>query len=173
MKNQKKTMENPVYKVSEHGKSTKENTLYLPIKQIYFDQIVAGTKKEEFRDIKDTTFKKYLNCEGERIAYSLDLTDNPKITFYDYNNGVFPMFPRLYSYLNLAVGYNKERDSALVEIDAISFMVAKDPDGEEIRYFIDDKDGMITESAEGDQTFWLIVYHLGKVVSVERKKKTK
>ena len=28
---------------------TKENTLYLPIKQIYFDQIIAGTKKEEER----------------------------------------------------------------------------------------------------------------------------
>ena len=25
----------------------KENTLYLPIKQVYFDQIIAGTKKEE------------------------------------------------------------------------------------------------------------------------------
>ena len=37
---------------------TKENTLYLPIKQIYFNAIIEGTKKEEYREIKDTTFKK-------------------------------------------------------------------------------------------------------------------
>ncbi len=29
---------------------TKENTLYLPIKQVYFDAIIAGTKKEEYRE---------------------------------------------------------------------------------------------------------------------------
>ena len=28
-------------------KPTKENTLYLPIKQVYFDQIIAGTKTED------------------------------------------------------------------------------------------------------------------------------
>ena len=27
------------------------DTLYLPIKQVYFDQIINGTKKEEFREI--------------------------------------------------------------------------------------------------------------------------
>ena len=37
-----------------------ENTLYLPIKQKYFDERVAGTKDEEFREIKDTTFTNYL-----------------------------------------------------------------------------------------------------------------
>ena len=31
---------------------TKDNTLYLPIKQVYSDQIIAGTKKEEYREIR-------------------------------------------------------------------------------------------------------------------------
>ena len=35
---------------------TKANSLYLTIKQVYFDQIVAGTKKEEYREVKDTTY---------------------------------------------------------------------------------------------------------------------
>lgn len=40
---------------------TKENTLYLPIKQVYFDQIIAGTKKEEYREIKEgITANRYL-----------------------------------------------------------------------------------------------------------------
>lgn len=38
---------------------TKANTLYLPIQQIYYDQIIAGTKKIEYRDIKDTTASRY------------------------------------------------------------------------------------------------------------------
>ena len=37
------------------------DTLYLPIKQVYFDQIIDGTKKEEFREIKmGITANKYL-----------------------------------------------------------------------------------------------------------------
>lgn len=44
-------------------KPTKENTLYLPIKQTFFDQIVAGTKKCDYREIKDTTYKKYLDTD--------------------------------------------------------------------------------------------------------------
>ncbi len=31
----------------------KENILYLPIKQVYFDQILSETKKEECREIKE------------------------------------------------------------------------------------------------------------------------
>ena len=42
-------------------KPTKQNTLYLTIKQKYFDEIVAGTKKNEYREIKDTTATKYLD----------------------------------------------------------------------------------------------------------------
>ncbi len=39
----------------------KENTLYLPIKQVYFDQIIDGTKKIEYREVKEgTTANRYL-----------------------------------------------------------------------------------------------------------------
>ena len=46
---------------------TKENTLYLPMKQVYFDAILKGEKTEEYLEIKETTFKKYLKFwqEGE------------------------------------------------------------------------------------------------------------
>ena len=48
---------------------TKDNTLYLTIKQVYFDQIVAGTKKDEFRDITPNTYKKYLDCDEDGEPY--------------------------------------------------------------------------------------------------------
>jgi len=41
--------------------------LNLIIKQIYFDEILAGTKKQEFREVKPTTSKKYI-MEGSEDA---------------------------------------------------------------------------------------------------------
>lgn len=73
-------------------KPTKENTLYLPIKQVFFDQIVAGTKKEEYREIKDTTYKKYLECDKDGWPF-YDLSkaeaDNPLLgDLCIWNDGV-------------------------------------------------------------------------------------
>ena len=59
---------------------TKENTLYLPIKQIYFDQIIAGIKKEESREIKEgITANKYLaKSEDGKYVLNPDVTDEEK-----------------------------------------------------------------------------------------------
>ena len=66
---------------------TKENkTLYLPIKQIYFDEILAGTKKQEYREMKPTTFTKYLaseRIEGETcFLYDTELISEEVIQKY-------------------------------------------------------------------------------------------
>ena len=37
-----------------------ENSLYLTIRQKPFDEILAGTKTIEYREIKSTTYKNYL-----------------------------------------------------------------------------------------------------------------
>ena len=55
---------------------TKENTLYFPIKQVYFDQIIEGTKTEEFREIKEgITANRYLqktdNASGNLMLPSM------------------------------------------------------------------------------------------------------
>ena len=104
---------------------TKENTLYLPIKQVYFDQIIQGTKKEEYREIKEgITANRYL-LKDDKGKYVLnpDVTQPDKEYFIDdYNNGNFPFVPKPYKYLYLAVGYAKERDTALVEVDGFRFI---------------------------------------------------
>lgn len=131
---------------------TKENTLYLPIKQVYFDQIIEGTKKEEYREIKEgITANRYL-LKNEKTKYDLNpnVTDPNKEYFIDdYNDGNFPFMPKRYKYLYLAVGYAKERDTALVEIKDYSFK----PDMIRANLF----------------AFWQIVYHIGKVIEVNRK----
>ena len=133
-------------------KPTKENTLYLPIKQIYFDEIIAGTKKEEYREIKEgITANRYL-IKDDKTKYVLnsDVTDPIKEYFIDdYNNGNFPFLPKQYKYLSLAVGYAKERDTAIVEVTGYSF-----------------QPHMIRANLFA---FWTIAYHLGDVVEVHRK----
>lgn len=68
--------------------------LTLNIKKIFFDEIMKGEKDIEFRELKQTTLNKYTwlsNDDGKRYLKKYDV-----IRFY--------------------VGYNKDRESALVEI---------------------------------------------------------
>ena len=130
----------------------KDNTLYLPIKQIYFDQIIAGTKKIEYREIKEgITAGRYL-IKDKDAKYKLnpDVTNPDKEYFVDdYNDGDFPFLPKPYKYLYLAVGYAKERDTAIVEITGFTF-----------------EPYMIRKNL---YSFWTIEFHLGKVIEVKRK----
>ena len=136
-----------------------KDTLYLPIKQVYFDQIIAGTKKEEFREIKEgITANRYLmkatDAQGRVIKgeYVRDEEHtDPGTRYYidDYNNGHFPFKPYPYKRLYLAVGYSKERDTALVEVDGYRF---------------------IPNMIRGNlYAFCQIAYHIGKVLEVHRK----
>ena len=132
---------------------TKDNTLYLPIKQIYFDQIIAGTKKEEYREIKiGITANRYLEKDDDgNYVKNPEVTEPDREYFIDdYNNGNFPFMPKKsIKYLNLAVGYAKERDTAVVEVTGFSFK----PDLIRANLF----------------AFWTIAFHLGRVVSLHRK----
>ena len=154
-------------------KPTKENTLYLPIKQVYFDSILAGRKKEEYREIKDTTFKKYLETwkEGneEGLLYNDELvSEDQGLDIMMYNNGVYPFLPIDYKYLKLAVGYEKDRDTAIVEVVDISFQLAKDKNGKIVRFFWDEENGFRADD-KGDSAIWNVVYHLGEIIEKDLK----
>ena len=79
-------------------KSTFDTTgmkvLTLNIKKIYFDEIMSGTKKIEYRELKQTTLNKY--------------------TYVDEADG--KRYLRRYDALRLFVGYHKDRESALVQV---------------------------------------------------------
>lgn len=152
--------------------STKQNTLYLTIKQVYFDQIVAGTKKEEYREIKDTTYKKYLACDengypdfdDEKISEDDPLLGDICVC----NNGVYPYYPKdNLKYLRLVVGYAKERDTALVEVTGITLQPMTGKDGNPARFHFNGEDAFL--DPDGELCFWIAVFHLGKVVEVKRK----
>ena len=126
------------------GKPDKDNTLQLIIKQEFFDQIIAGTKKEEYREIKPTTEKKLVQLDSE--GYAIE----------DENGNSMPI---RYDYIKFYVGYAKERDWALVEVI-----------GSHTEMFMDDNDKPISYDYNGEKYFAeQIVYHLGNVIEVHRK----
>lgn len=132
---------------------TKENTLYLPIKQVFFDQIIAGTKKEEYREFKDTTASRYVLKDDEGyVLLDPETTEEDREYFVDdYNDGKFPFLLRDFKYLHLAVGYAKERDTALVECTGYRMIP--------------------TDICDDEYATWIIAYQIGRIIEVHRKSK--
>jgi hypothetical protein len=148
----------------------KQNSLYLPIKQVYFDQIIAGTKTEEYREISPNTYKKYLACDENGNLFLNEYYTDEDLDFYDgemlsaCKDGEFPFFfKEEIKYLNLAVGYNKVRDTATVEVVDITPMIGTNPKGQELRFDFDEE-GKPVLNPEGKFCIWQAVFHLGKVV---------
>lgn len=163
---------NSVVEEVELPKPDKSNTLYLTIKQVYFDQIVAGDKKEEYREVKETTYKKFVETDDDgNVFFDDNLITEKRLSeyyaedsLYIYNDGVCPLLPKSnLFYLNLAVGYNKVRDTALVEVVDISFEIAKDNSGNEVRFNIDES-GNVQLSPDGKLCEWIAVLHLGNII---------
>lgn len=162
-----------VKKVCELPEPDNSNTLYLVIKQVYFDQIIAGTKTEEYREVKETTYKRYIETGDDGSVMFSDAISDEELSKYSvvddlniYNNGVCPLIPKGWCYLNLAVGYSKKRDTALVEVVDITFEVATDDSGNELRFYFDESDNFHL-SPTGGLCQWIAVFHLGKVVKKE------
>lgn len=123
---------------------TKNNTqmkiLTLIIKQKYFDEILAGTKKVETREIRHNNYKKYCELGEDGFAE------------FDEENGVF--VPKEYDAIRFFVGYNKDRATALVEVKGANIGIFVDEEGKEIVY-----------EANGEEYIASYIdYDLGKVL---------
>lgn len=106
--------------------------LQLIIKQNFFDEIIKGAKKQEFREVRPTTQKKYVVLDEEDAI--TDIIQYDAIQFF--------------------VGYNKDRDSALVEVV-----------GAHLEEVVDENDKPIYYDYKGQQNQMIdIIYDLGKVI---------
>ena len=128
--------------------------LNLIIKQKYFDAIMCGQKVQEFREVKPTTIKKLLKLDDEGYEV-LDEHGNSQPIEYDA--------------IRFFVGYNKDRDSAMVEVKSAYCEI-----------FVDDKDEPIEFEVSNEQTgkveYWVaqqVVYNLGKILETDIKSETK
>jgi len=127
-------------------------TLKLIIKQKYFDEIVAGTKKQEFREVTQSNFKKFVQIDEE----GYELVD-------ENENGI----PVLYDRILFMAGYSTNRDTALVEVKDIHTEIFIDEDGHPIQY-------EIPNPKTGKSDYWIeeqVVYDLGQIIEVNRNKK--
>lgn len=113
--------------------------LVLIIQKKWFDKIMSGEKKQEFRELRPTTYKRYVECDQKGIAIEKD--------------GVF--VPKNYDAIQFFVGYNKDRERALVKINKA-----------EIEVFTDDEDNVIVYDYHGED-YWAaqVVYDLGEVLT--------
>ena len=162
---------------------TKENSLYLTITQQWFDEIVSGRKTVEYREIKPTTQNRYLDLpkkDNEPVLVNDLLPEDALMGINEYNDGIFCFVPKEYQYLRLAVGYNKDRDTAVVRLKGACTMPQRLPDGRIYRFneeeiegaetMTDDQYFNATYNENGELCNWIIGFELGEIVEVNRKK---
>lgn len=128
--------------------------LNLIIRQKYFDAILAGRKVQEFREVRPTTINKLLQLDED--GYEVE----------DEDGNAQPI---KYDAIKFFVGYNKDRDSALVEVV-----------GSHCEIFVNDKGEPITyeygRDKEGKPLVWVaeqVVYDLGKILDHNIREKSK
>lgn len=112
--------------------------LTLIIKQKYFDEIISGKKVQEFREIRPNSQAKYCQLDNEGFCVEKD--------------GVLQ--PREYDAIRFYVGYNKDRDSALVEVKGASIELFEDENGNLIEYQHNGESYLAAQ----------VVYDLGKII---------
>lgn len=115
-------------------------TIDLIIKQKWFDAILSGEKKEEFREIRPNTMKKYCQVDEEGFVIEKDEV----------------LQPVHYDAIRFFVGYAKDRASAIVEIKDTRIELFEDEDTHEL----------ITYTHEGEEyVASQVVFTLGRVIN--------
>lgn len=120
--------------------------LTLSIKQKYFDEILAGKKTVETREIRPTNSKKYIKyvCNGKEY----DEEDLPE-------EGDVEIVPIKYDAIKLLTGaYSGKRPYIVVECKGADVYLLTDEDGNDMTYEYNGK----------EYTAAQIDFHLGKVI---------
>ncbi|MCC8037297.1 MAG: ASCH domain-containing protein [Bacteroidales bacterium] len=113
--------------------------LNLIIKQKYLDLILSGQKVQEFREVRPTTEKKLIQLDEE----GYDICDE--------NENALPIE---YDAIRFYVGYNPDRDTALVKVESAYTEIFVDEKGEPIWYEYKGKDYVAQQ----------VVYNLGEIL---------
>lgn len=123
------------------------NVLTLSIKQKFFDEILAGNKTQEFREIRPNTSQKYVRYKVGDKEYK-HFEEVPE----DQEPEVVPVE---YDAIKFLIGeYKGTRPFAIVEVKGAKVEILTDEDGNEIPYEVDGVEYVMAQ----------IVYDLGKVL---------
>lgn len=128
--------------------------LNLIIKQVYFNAIMDGRKGEEFREVRPTNIKSLLQIDEDG---------------YEKEDAEGNSVPVKYDAIRFFVGYNKDRDTALVEVKSSRCEIFVDDNGDPITYeYGTDK--------EGNAMVWVseqVVYDLGRIIDKKISEKSR
>lgn len=101
--------------------------LTLSIKQKYFDEILAGKKTHEYREIRPTNAKKYITylCGGKEYKADEELPEE----------GEVELKPIKYDTIKLLTGeYKGKRPYMIVEVKGAEVVLLTDENGNDIIY---------------------------------------
>ncbi len=126
--------------------------LTLIIKQKWFDQIMSGEKTTEYRELTPQNMRRLVEFDSE--GYMVEDEQNGK-----------PNVPKKYDAIRFYVGYNADRDSALVEVTGVDCDFIRTEEGEPI----------YEGNPEGDD-FWayvMVSYNLGRIIEKKHNHRAK
>jgi len=123
------------------------NVLTLSIKQNYFNQIIEGSKKKEYREIRPNTAHRYITYWVGKKEYK-KYTDVPQ----DEEPEARPVkYDAIQFYTGQMSG---KRPGALVEVKKAEIEIILDEDGKEIEYTYEGETYVMAQ----------VVYSLGNVI---------
>lgn len=121
--------------------------LTLSIKQKYFDEIIADTKKQEFREIRPTNSSKYFKyaCGGREYESEEDLPEEGEVT----------LIPVKYDAIKFLTGeYKGKRPFIVVNVKGAEVQILTDENGKDVVYIHEGEEYLAAQ----------IVYELGEII---------
>jgi len=106
-------------------------TLHLNLKREWFDMILSGGKKEEYRDINKETnywFRRFKNPQCRcmfRLSLSIAYERYKEKCLLEPFKGLFDSMELKYKSITFSNGYAKNRDQFVVELKYIKFKKGK------------------------------------------------
>lgn len=130
------------------------NTLTLSIKRRFFDEILAGKKTHEYREVRPSNTKKYVHllCEGKFYE-----DDDPAFEETDPNSPV-EIVAKKYDAIRFYTGaYNGKRPYMLVEVKDAEVIIMTDEN---------DEDLILTDGSGEEYLAVTVDYTLGRILEV-------
>jgi hypothetical protein len=117
--NKKQSALKKQFKLSTYLNYPQKEILKLSIQRDLLFEILAGVKKQEYREIKETTYSLYLKKDdcGKKILVS-GTEPAQYLNLSSYNNGVFPFEIKDYKYLYLRSSQDYSGSQVLIRLDS-------------------------------------------------------
>ena len=132
-------------------------TLTLNLKQVYFDEILAGTKTHEYRDIFPSNQKRFIRY----ILNGKEYTSLEEMPSEEEEPGEVDVVPVKYDCIKCLTGaYNGKRPYIIVEVVDAEVVFLTDEEGKDL-ILVDEENDLEFIAAQMDYTLGKIIERSG------------